>query len=60
MSKNFSFKYEVSSQDSNFPARVILFDKPGKDCYIPIFDTWKRIKQSQPYYFQGLRLFFCS
>lgn len=34
MSKNFSFKYEVSSQDSNFPARVILFDKPGKDCYI--------------------------
>ncbi|MBQ3583173.1 MAG: helix-turn-helix transcriptional regulator [Lachnospiraceae bacterium] len=34
MAKNYAMKYELSSADSNFPARVVLFDKPGKDCYI--------------------------
>lgn len=34
MLRNYSSRYEVSSQDTNFPARIILFDKPGKDCYI--------------------------
>lgn len=34
MPRNYSSRLEVSSQDSNFPARIILFDKPGKDCYI--------------------------
>lgn len=34
MAKNYTYKYEISSSDSNFPARVILFDKPGKACYI--------------------------
>lgn len=34
MAKNYAMKYELSTVDSNFPARVVLFDKPGKDCYI--------------------------
>lgn len=34
MLQNYSSRCEVSSQDTNFPARIILFDKPGKDCYI--------------------------
>lgn len=32
--KNYTFKYQLSSSDSNFPARVVLFDKPGRDCFI--------------------------
>lgn len=34
MAKNYSYKYELASQDSNFPARTVLFDKPGQGCYI--------------------------
>ena len=34
MAKNYAMKYELSTVDSNFPSRVVLFDKPGKDCYI--------------------------
>ncbi len=34
MAKNYAMKYELSTADSNFPARVVLFDKPGKDCFI--------------------------
>lgn len=34
MSKNYSYKYELSSVESNFPAIISLYDKPGKECYI--------------------------
>lgn len=34
MSKNYTYKYELSSTESNFPARISLYDKPGKECYI--------------------------
>ena len=34
MPQNYSYRYELSSTESNFPARVSLFDKPGKECYI--------------------------
>lgn len=34
MSQNYMYRYELSSDESNFPAKVSLFDKPGKECYI--------------------------
>lgn len=34
MSQNYMYRYELSSDENNFPAKISLFDKPGKECYI--------------------------
>lgn len=34
MSRNYMYRYDLSSNESNFPAKISLFDKPGKECYI--------------------------
>ena len=33
MAKNYRYKYEIVSADDNLPGKVILFDKPGSECY---------------------------
>lgn len=33
MAKNYRYKYEIVSADDNLPGKVILFDKPGQECY---------------------------
>ncbi len=33
MAKNYRYKYEIVSADDNLPGKVILFDKPGAECY---------------------------
>ncbi|MGN0452294.1 MAG: AraC family transcriptional regulator [Ruminococcus sp.] len=33
MAKNYRYKYEIVSADDNLPGKVILFDKPGEECY---------------------------
>lgn len=34
MPKNYAYRYDLSPMESNFPARITLFDKPGKECYV--------------------------
>lgn len=34
MIKNYNNRYEMATSDTNFPARIIYFDKPGSLCYI--------------------------
>ena len=31
--KNYRYKYEIISADDNLPGKVVLFDKPGQECY---------------------------
>ena len=33
MPKNYRYKYEIISADDNLPGKVVLFDKPGQECY---------------------------
>lgn len=33
MAKNYRYKYEIVSADDNLPGKVMLFDKPGIECY---------------------------
>ncbi len=33
MAKTYRYKYEIVSADDNLPGKVILFDKPGHECY---------------------------
>lgn len=33
MAKNYRYKYEIVSADDNLPGKVILFNKPGHECF---------------------------